>query len=345
MGENAAQRVLVVGAGRQHPHGGRYGRCGPGGQRAVVAQQRGRIDRCFGCPLLARGARRREGPAGRRGPACREVGRPEQRAAAAARIAVIAPIGRQGEHEAQPLCAVGGRRTQVEASVAEARVGGKRRGGLGLKAAQRAVEAPAEGRDTALELERPAASGLQPPGDVVVHAQQVHIELLPLRGALAHDVQLLRLREPQEIRRHGQRAASRAADVIEVVLHAVRRGFGLLAVGIAARCRGVEIAPRKVGRKAVHEVEAFGVGQQLHMGRELPVGKPGPLRELFSQFPVGEVADDPRGVVRSQPVVAPGDVAAQLVVVREFAQVVGTGHRRTIQPRAAVVERRLGESR
>lgn len=58
------------------------------------------------------------------------------------------------------------------------------------------------------------------------------------------------------------------------------------------------------------------------MGRELPVGKPGPLRELFGQFPVGEVADDPRGVVRSQPVVAPGDMAAQLVVVRELAQVV-----------------------
>ena len=81
------------------------------------------------------------------------------------------------------------------------------------------------------------------------------------------------------------------------------------------------------------------------MGRELPVGKPGPLRELFGQFPVGEVADDPRGVVRSQPVVAPGDMAAQLVVVRELAQVVGTGHRRTVQPRAAIVERRFGEPR
>lgn len=306
MGEDAAERVLVVGPCHQHSHGGRYGRCGPGGERAVVAQQCDRVDRRIIGSLLARGTRCREGPAGRRSPTRREVGRPEQRAAVAARIAVITPVDRQGEHEPQALRAPGGRRPQVEASVAEARVCGKRRGGLDPEAAQCAVEPPVQGCDTALELERPAASGPQPPGDVVVHAQQVCIEPLPLCGALTHDIQLLRLREPQEVRRHGQRAIPRAADVIEVVLHAVRRGFGLLAVGIAARCRGVEIAPRKVGRKAVHEVEAFGVGQQLHMGRELPVGKPGPLRELFSQFPVGEVADDPRGVVRSQPVVAPG---------------------------------------
>ena len=317
-------------------------RRGARAERAVVAQQHAGIDPAVVRRRLSRRCRGREGPVGRDLPAGHDAAVPDGQVGLLRAGPVVAPRCGQFARKAQARGAERGGGLHVGTDVSEAGIAVCR---LRCDARQRAFKVAQQARDAPFEAERPAAAGLHVPGGVVVHVQQTDIELLPLRGAFAHDIQLLRLREPQHVRGDGHRVASRAADVVQIVLHAEGGRRTLLPVGIGARDEGAEVAPDKVGREPLAQVDPLGVGLQPHLRRDLAVAQPGLLAELLDAFAVAQVADRAGRVVRLRAVGGAGDVGVQLVVVGEFPEVVRAGRERAVHPRAPVVERRFGEPR
>jgi len=264
MGEDAAERIAIVGAGRERAAQRAVERGDAPRQRAVVAQQGGGEELLLvGSTLAQRGGRRQTPPCGRLPAECRAA-LPQQGGAAPCAEPRVAQLEGEVKREVHLVRAEGDRGLEVASRLAQTAL--HRRCGR-LDARQRAPHATQQRGDAALELERPAPSGLQGPCGVVVHPHQVDVELLPLPRLRTLDGEPLRLREVEHVGGEGERAPLVAEDAVQVVLHAVRGGRGALLIGVAAPDRGAEIAPRKVGREALAEVEALGVGLQPEPAR------------------------------------------------------------------------------